>query len=1254
MPTMQFRKAKGLAALTLAAALALAPLTPARAAATPGATRVADTDTYNSYRQVLGNQDSTLEDGCVWVDKTVTTGPITFTGDSGTVVVDNDSDFLVTYSALATSTQILSETQAPVDVVFVLDFSASMAWGQYQDGKGTVTDQAGSRVQAMVDAVNEAIDLLANGSEENRVGIVVFNRGAQVMLQLQQVEPKADKNYLAITHWSATPGADDGNNGNVQVTSQIGLHRTIPLDSYTNIQAGLYGGLEMLAEAASTTAEINGQTVPRIPNLILMSDGAPTTFSAAATGDEWWNGLTNTPIGTGDNNTPHSGNGFLPLLTAAYMKNRVTAHYGADGSNPARIYTIGFMTAQQNEGMRTMADLVLEPGAYWNAQNEFSATGVPAVNAVNTAWQQYRAGTAPTVRYTQSGGERDYTVAVAPEPYNPTSLVYPNAYYPAENADELWEAFQQIINTITNTAKGPTKVENDDPVHSGYLTYTDPIGEYMEVKQVKSILWAGIQFKLEAGYTATPVPQPDGGTLQTYTGHFETDSGGKTFDSPVYGRGNVDDILITVRTDAFGRQTLQVAVPASAIPIRVNTVTLDVDNTPVDNQNNNAFPLRLCYTVGLQDGVVRPDGTLNTDPDRGGVSAAYLADHTVDGQVCFYSNLYEDDRQGTITVGSANAAFTSADTNPFYFLQQPVPLYLDPACTQRATGSFDPDRNYYFLDSYYAGVGSAVTARTRVVMRSGSSLTDWVELTDSGWQIRQDAPRRGNLYDLIRLKAGNPTLTAVSSFYPTFEGDDAHNGRFVSYLGNNGRLALAAPASLTVAKAVEAEPGLTAPANSVFPFTLTIPGKASEMVTAVRRTADGAQSAEELSFDGGGAASFALQAGESLTIPDVQGMDYTVREETAGRPLGFTLTDAAAEPAGSGSFTPQDSQVAGSIGTDPVTVTFTNTYDAAFAPGTGPFELPVAKTLAGDRTDWQAGERYIFRLRPADGTNPNAGLLIAQDTLTLDAAHPTGRFVLDPARLLQDSRLETLRALAAAPASPESAAPDKAPGATPAPASPETAATPETARRRASPAQPGLQTLTGEAAALTPEQARAVLGGIPGQYTYWIEETGDPDALAAQGITMDRSRYEVTITITDDGAGSLSAALTGFVRLAGPDGTALPAPEPVGQASFVNTVALPEPTPRPTASPAPTPEATPDATRDPGRPSSTPAPDVVTVHSPTATPRPSPTASPSPAPAARPAIPATGDPFPWLGVLGSILLGALGLGLLQWFRQRRL
>ena len=272
-------------ACVLAAALFAAPL-PARAAAAPEGVRVADPDTRDGYQASLGAADSTLQDGRVWVDKTVSTTGMTFAGDVGTIEIDNDSDFLIAYSALATSTQLISATRAPVDVVFVLDFSASMAWGQYENGQGTVTDQAGSRVQAMVDAVNQAIDTLANASAENRVGIVVFNRGAQDMLDLQSVAPRADKQYLVISHWAATPGADDGNNGNVQVTCQVGLDRTIPLDSYTNIHAGLYGGFEMLAATASTTVELEGQTFTRIPNLILMSDGAPTTFSAAASGGE--------------------------------------------------------------------------------------------------------------------------------------------------------------------------------------------------------------------------------------------------------------------------------------------------------------------------------------------------------------------------------------------------------------------------------------------------------------------------------------------------------------------------------------------------------------------------------------------------------------------------------------------------------------------------------------------------------------------------------------------------------------------------------------------------------------------------------------------------------------------------------------------------------------------------------------------------------------------------------------------------------
>ena len=116
------------AAASLAAALLLTMAAPAALAApTPGADRVADADTRNDYLVSLGDDDSTLLDGRIWTDKSVDTSNIEFVGDAGTVTVENDSDFLVTYSALATSTQIISETTAPVDVVFVLDFSASMA-----------------------------------------------------------------------------------------------------------------------------------------------------------------------------------------------------------------------------------------------------------------------------------------------------------------------------------------------------------------------------------------------------------------------------------------------------------------------------------------------------------------------------------------------------------------------------------------------------------------------------------------------------------------------------------------------------------------------------------------------------------------------------------------------------------------------------------------------------------------------------------------------------------------------------------------------------------------------------------------------------------------------------------------------------------------------------------------------------------------------------------------------------------------------
>ena len=92
-------------------------------------------DTKDAYS--IGDGTSTRYNGRVWVDKSVSSEASVDFEDAGQVT--NNSDFLVTYSALATSTNTVGLT--PTDTVFILDLSASMTWGF--SGTKSVTDEHG-------------------------------------------------------------------------------------------------------------------------------------------------------------------------------------------------------------------------------------------------------------------------------------------------------------------------------------------------------------------------------------------------------------------------------------------------------------------------------------------------------------------------------------------------------------------------------------------------------------------------------------------------------------------------------------------------------------------------------------------------------------------------------------------------------------------------------------------------------------------------------------------------------------------------------------------------------------------------------------------------------------------------------------------------------------------------------------------------------------------------------------------------------
>ena len=143
---------------------------------------LSDDETRSDYTWSLGNANSTQYNGRVWTDKSVSTEDVTFGGDAGSVTVpigegDDASDFLVTYSALATSQQVSGESNVPVDVVFVIDNSNSMD-DDLRDDEGDWDDPP-SRLEATVDAVNESIATIMGSNPDSRVAVVIYGLGAE-------------------------------------------------------------------------------------------------------------------------------------------------------------------------------------------------------------------------------------------------------------------------------------------------------------------------------------------------------------------------------------------------------------------------------------------------------------------------------------------------------------------------------------------------------------------------------------------------------------------------------------------------------------------------------------------------------------------------------------------------------------------------------------------------------------------------------------------------------------------------------------------------------------------------------------------------------------------------------------------------------------------------------------------------------------------------------------------------------------------
>ena len=878
------------------------------------AVKTADGNTTGSYAQNLGDNSSTRYAGRVWTDKTVYTGDATFTGDAD-VTVENDSDFLVAYSALATTQNVTGKSSVPVDVVFVIDNSNSM--------DAELNNQQ-TRLEATVAAVNTSIAAVMDSHPDSRVAVVVYGSSAHTLLPLGHYDPMPSGNYISVS------GNFSGNNSSYTDFHAVPNH-TLNMEGSergTNIHMGVDAGMDILKRAT----DIGEGASKHVPALILLSDGA-ATYSGAG---DWWEPSGQSGSGS-DTNNAHA---LKVAMNAQYNKQQVNEHYGVDdpeSSTACKIYTIGMGIEQLNSGWNRndyyRAQIALNPGAHLTDDNDVA-------NAIEEAWDWYINGKeVNTGSYWRPNWETTYTPELNdytfehPRTGDISTIAYNDGYYSAENAEDVSNVFDDITSEIVSaSAQAPTHIEGD-PLESGYLTYTDPIGEYMEVKDIKSIIYGGKEF--------TQKSSSESGNTTTYT--FT----GEKIESPVYGELDVSSIEISVTKDDNGNETLTVKIPAAAIPLRVNTVDID-ENGAITNTNNNAYPARILYTVGVREGV-------NLDTLQG-VSDDYISSHlTEDGQyVNFYSNKYSGNTQNNKTVGDAKVTFTPAETNPFFYVQEDTPLYTAPDTDSPAYYSVKNDNTlYYFQITYYEGNSE----KTEWVSRPGSSFwydgtTDaTLKVLDGGQvAIKQGAPRLGYLDDFAQTKAENTTGTAEQVFHPVYDG----NGQFTVYLGNNGLLQTDAPKSLTVKKAVTAGEGLTAP-DADFTFEVTVASKADTKGDAILTGSDNQTTKTELTFDADGKATFTLKDGQSMEILNIgEGVEYTVKE--INLPAGFT-SDAA------------DNTKTGTVsGTDENNiVTFTNTYNVTPIT-TDDLGISLGGTKSITGRDFQAGDEFVFTIAAGQAT----------------------------------------------------------------------------------------------------------------------------------------------------------------------------------------------------------------------------------------------------------------------------------------------
>ena len=342
-------------------------------------------------------------------------------------------------------------------------------------------------------------------------------------------------------------------------------------------------------------------------------------------------------------------------------------------------------------------------------------------------------------------------------------------YKSATNAEELKKVFDDISQAITSEAPYPTEIDKGyDATKSGYITFTDELGDFMQVDSFTEVVINGTPF-----------------TKASKTVNKETKTDTYEFD------GKAKDLLITVQRagddNAQKGDVVTVSIPASLIPLS-HFKTVD-GKLSVDS----AQPIRVKYTSSVKSTAL--DNLFTPEKVTG--LKDYIENNTTVANGAKTVNFYAN-KWAAGDLGNTVATFEPADTNRYYYFQKQTPIYTDKDCTQPAKNSLADTGTHYYKDEFEEqGENGEAKPASAVIEFIGGDAAKFdgaiVADEDGNLSFSVGTARLAFIDELHTTKesvGGNNTGTATDVLNPKWNNVSAKATatHVNSYLGNNGKI----------------------------------------------------------------------------------------------------------------------------------------------------------------------------------------------------------------------------------------------------------------------------------------------------------------------------------------------------------------------------------------------------------------------------------------------------------------------------------